>query len=52
MVMAASTQLSKDVHRASGMVRETKKRRHRTEHILKQCIIDPWCGSVPYTSGV
>jgi hypothetical protein len=50
--MAASTQLSKDVHRASGMVRETKKRRHRTEHILKQCIIDPWGGSVPYTSGV
>jgi hypothetical protein len=35
MVMAASIKLSKDVHRASGMDRETKKRRHRTEHTLK-----------------
>jgi hypothetical protein len=41
MVMAASTQLSKDVHRVSEMGRERKKRRHRTEHTLKQCIIDP-----------
>jgi hypothetical protein len=29
MVMAASTQLSKDVHRTSVIGRETNKRRHR-----------------------
>jgi hypothetical protein len=52
MVMAISTQLSKDVHRASGMGIETKKRRQRTEHTLKQCIIDTWGGSAPYTSGI
>jgi hypothetical protein len=52
MVMAISTQLSKDVHRASVMGRETKKRRHRTVLTLKQCIIDTWGGSVPYTSGI
>jgi hypothetical protein len=52
MVRATTTQLSLDVDRASGMGRETKKRRHSTEHTLEQCIIDPWGGSLPYTSGI